>query len=211
MKAAATVLFVIAMLVSSTQTFRHVYVKWIAPSTSVLDEFKDKGELEIESAKTLDELVELYRESKQRIKEYAADETNPKITYRYDDRGRGYDERQIKEPYKSEYRIRREINNREQDLNRLFKLKFYWGAGLISSLLGLFVARKVNAWLGFSAIVGGISEMLCWTSPLFHNRISSQQFDDLLIYKLLFSLITWAMLIVLWLLVDKRNVLEKNG
>ncbi len=34
-------LFLIAIFISSTQTFRHIYVSWIHPKSSVLDAFND--------------------------------------------------------------------------------------------------------------------------------------------------------------------------
>ena len=50
--------------------------------------------------------------------------------------------------------------------------------------------------------------MLCWTSPLFHNRLLSKEFEYLLNYKLAFSVITWILLIVFWLLiVEKKGIL----
>ena len=196
MKTTMTVLFVIAMVVATTQTFRHVYVKWIEPSTSVLDEFKDKIDTEIKLAKNIGELVVLYRKAKKRVEDYESDKKNPEVRY---------SERYHKEPYKSERAIKKEINNREYDNKQLFKLMFYWFAGLFSFLIGGFVFRKFNPWLGLSGIVVGFSEMLSWTSPLFHNRILSQQFEALLNYKLIFSFITLAMLIGLWLLVDSRK------
>ena len=82
MKTTMTVLFVIAIVLSSTQTFRHVYVKWIEPDTSVLDEFRPNVDTDIESAKTLEELVVLYREARTRVKEYEGNERNPEVGHR---------------------------------------------------------------------------------------------------------------------------------
>lgn len=201
MKTTMTVLFVIAMVVATTQTFRHVYVKWIEPSTSVLDEFKDKVDTEIRSAKNLEELVVLYRKAKKRVEAYESNKKNPEVSY---------SDQYHKEPYKSKRAIKKEINNREYDNKQLFKLVFYWFAGLFSFLIGGLVFRKFNPWLGLSGIVVGFSEMLSWTSPLFHNRILSQQFEALLNYKLILSFITLTMLIGLWLLVDNKKLLDKK-
>lgn len=200
MKTTFTVLFVIAMVIATTQTFRHVYVKWIEPGTSVLDEFKDKIDTEIKSAKGLKELTEMYRKAKERVKKYESNKSNPTIKS---------GDRYHKEPYKTERAIKSEIKNREHDNKQLFKLKFYWIAGLLSFLLGVFVFRKFNAWLDFSGIVAGFSEMLYWTSPLFHYRLLSKQFVALLNYKLAFSLITLIILITLWILADKKKIFEK--
>lgn len=198
MKTTLTVLFVIAMLVATTQTFRHVYVKWIEPTGSVLDEFKDEIDSNIEKAKNLNEVTNLYREAHNKVKEYEANPNNPKIKY---------EEFNSTEPYKSEIAIKREIQNREYDRKQLFELCFYWSIGLLSVLLGIYVFGKFNQWLGFAGIIVGYSEMLCWTSPLFHTRILSLQFEHLLNFKLAFSLITWLMLIAMWLLIERKRIL----
>ena len=185
MKTTLTVLFLIAMLISTTQTFRHIYVKWIQPSDSVLDEFKDEVESEISEANTLEELVALYRDAKKKVDDYESDPTNPKIL--------SYQDRKNTEPYEAELKIKNEIEAREYDENQLFKLWFYWICGLVSVFIGIFAFHKINNWLGLAGIIVGFSEMLCWTSPLFHNRLLSQQFEYLLNYKLFFSLITWVL------------------
>jgi len=200
MRTTMTVLFVIAMLISSTQSFRHIYVKWIQPTSSVLDEFKDKAKIKAESTKSMDELIELYREAKKDVESYEDNKNNPKIV--------GYKQRSI-EPYKSATSIQREITDREHDNRTLSKLKFYWFTGLLSLIAGLFVLTKFNAWLGFSGIVVGISEMLVWTSPLFFNKALHQQFTSLLNYKLTLSIITWLIIVNLWVLIDGRNLIEK--
>ena len=111
MKTTVIVVCVLAALVSSTQTFRHVYVKWLQPRTSVLDEFKEEIETTIDEAKDLDELTALYRDAYQKVKKYEADPGSPKISSR---------ERINTEPYKSEQKIKREIITRENDQKQLF-------------------------------------------------------------------------------------------
>lgn len=202
MKTTLTVLFLLAMLVSSTQTFRHIYVKWIEPRSSVLDEFQDEVESKMAKAKTLDELVLLYRDARQKIEKYEDDPDNSPITT--------YQEQRHTEPYKTEIKIKKEIEAREYDENQLFKLGFYWCCGFLSVFIGMVTFYKVNHWLGISGVMIGFTEMLCWTSPLFHNRLLSQQFEYLLNYKLLFSLITWILLVSLWLLIEKKGFLLKN-
>lgn len=202
MKTTLTVLFLLAALVSSTQTFRHVYVKWIEPTDSVLDEFRDDTESSIANAGTLADLTILYRNAHAAVKEYESNPSNPKIEYR---------NQRNTEPYKSEQKIKKEINNREYDEKQLFKLVFYWVCGLVSLFTGIIAFIRVNRWLGVSGIIIGFSEMLCWTSPLFHNRLLSQQFQHLLDYKLIFSTVTLILLITLWLLIEKKGFLLKNN
>jgi hypothetical protein len=202
MKTTLTVLFLLAALISSTQTFRHIYVKWIEPTDSVLDEFIDDTESSIANAGTLADLTILYRNAHTAVKEYESNPSNPKIEYR---------NQRNTEPYESEQKIKKEIKNREYDEKQLFKLIFYWVCGLVSLSTGIIAFTRINRWLGVSGIIIGFSEMLCWTSPLFHNRLLSQQFQHLLDYKLIFSTITLILLITLWLLIENKGFLLKNN
>lgn len=201
MKTTITVLFLLAVLVSSTQTFRHVYVKWIEPRSSVLDEFRDEVDSNITETESLDELVTLYRNATNEVERYESNLDNPKIDH---------SKRRHAEPYETQIKIEREISNREFDANQLFKLKLYWACGFVSLLLGIFSFIRVNQWLGLAGVIVGFSEMLFWTSPLFHNRLHSQQFEHLLNYKLLFSVIAWVLLIGLWLLIENRGVFNEQ-
>jgi len=81
MRATMTTLFVIAMLISSTQTFRHIYVKWIQPTSSALDEFKDETSIKAESSKNINELMVSYREAKKAVQNY--EEINGKMDHKY--------------------------------------------------------------------------------------------------------------------------------
>ncbi len=202
MRTTLIVLFIIAMLTSTTQTFRHFYVKWIEPTNSVLDEFKNKVESGISNAKNLDELVILYQSAQANIQKYEGNPENPIIEFR-NKRGT--------EPYESELKIKKEIKNIEFDENQLYKLWFYWSCGIISLFLGIFAFKNINNWLGLSGIIIGFTEMLSWTSPLFHTRMLSQQFEYLLNYKLVFSIITWALLITIWLFIEKKDLITKHG
>jgi hypothetical protein len=202
MRATLIVLFIIAMLTSTTQTFKHVYVKWVEPTISVLDEFKNEVESDISNAKNLDELVVLYQAAQANVKIYEANSENPIIEYR---------NKRDTEPYESELKIKKEIENREFDKNQLYKLWFYWSCGMITLFVGIFTFKSINNWLGLSGIIVGFTEMLSWTSPLFHTRLLSQQFEYLLNYKLVFSIITWLLLITIWLFIEKRGLLTKNG
>ena len=63
--------------------------------------------------------------------------------------------------------------------------------------------HKQNAWLGMAAIIAGFSEMAYWTSPLNRHFGAVPEFEQLLSHKLVFSLISWGLLVALWLLADK--------
>jgi hypothetical protein len=195
------VLFVLAMVVSTTQTFRHIYVRWIEPTESVLDQFKTGVDSEIANAETLDELVPLYAQADAKVREYEDDSANTYVE--------AY-ERQNVEPYASKRKLEREISDRENRNRQLVQLRFYWIGGLASILIGVWVYGRVNRWLGMTSVIVGFSEMLFWTSPLVHGYWQGQEFLTLLNHKLALSAITWVLLIGLWLLVAKGRVLPAS-
>ncbi len=53
------------------------------------------------------------------------------------------------------------------------------------------------------AIIADFSEMAYWTSPLTRSFGAMTEFERLLTNKLLLSLISWGLLVTLWVLVDK--------
>jgi len=194
MKRLQTTLFVIAFIIIGTQSFRHVYVKWIEPRSSVLDAYQAPADTAIASAGSLKELAAMYARAHNLVQQYESKSTNPDIPlHRRDDT----------EPYASEMKLRREIETWEAQRNSIFQLRFFWTLGLLSVLLGIWCHTKWNAWLGMAAIISGFSEMAFWTSPLSRSSGAMPEFERLLGNKLVFSVITWGCLVVLWLLVDK--------
>jgi hypothetical protein len=189
------------MVIASTQTFRHAYVKWIEPTDSVLDQFKTGVDSDIATAKDISDLVDLYAAANTVVLEYEANPDNPVIE--------GYKQRTTP-PYESRFKLREEIERRENQQKQVSELCFYWASGLISILIGLWAFRKINAWIGMSAVIVGFSEMLCWTSPLLHRTWAGNEFVTLLNYKLFLSACTWAFLIVLWLSIARGNLLTES-
>jgi hypothetical protein len=189
-------LFVMGLLVLTTQTFRHVYVKWVEPTTSVLDQFNDQTEQDIAAAKSLDELVTLYAEVHRKVKE---EDLKTK-----DAKERDYS-RTEREPYKSEWKLRQAIETREGHSKKIFELHFFWACGAGSLVVGLLCYRLVNRWLGIAGVIAGFLEMLWWTAPQFRAFGSGVEFDRLLTQKIIFSLISWVLLVGLWLAVDRRQ------
>ena len=193
-------------------SFLLVNVKWIEPHGSALDEFQTEVEEEMYKAETIEELLEMYREADGAAKEaglpdLGADQATlrpyavpPGMRHQQDlDAGQ-------QEISARRFQLRHEILMREDANLQLFKLKFYWSAGLVSLLAGVWVLMRLNTWVGFSAIVVGFSEMLCWTSPLFQRALPNQQLEILLNYKLTLSIVTWIVLVAFWLLLDKGIV-----
>jgi hypothetical protein len=202
MKRLQTTLFVIAFVCIGTQSFRHVYVKWIEPRSSVLDAFRAPVDTAIASAGSLQALVAMYERAHRLVQEYERKPTNPEIPLH---------ERSQTEPYASEMKLQAEIETWEEQTKHIFQLRFFWGLGLLSVVLGIWCHTRWNAWLGMAAIISGFSEMAYWTSPLTRSFGAVPEFERLLGNKLVLSLVTWALLVTLWLLVDKWSKPRTQG
>lgn len=202
MRTFQTVMFVIAMVLATTQTMRHIYVKWVAPDGSVLDQFQTETESDIAAAQDLEELVPLYEAAKAEVEAYEADPDNPAIE--------GY-RRQTTEPYESEIKLRQEIERREYWNRQVVELLFFWAGGAISVSIGVVVFRKINVWLGMSGVLVGYTEMIFWTSPLLSLRYTGGEFETLLNIKLILSAVTMISLIVLWLSNTRGLLLSREA
>ncbi len=195
MRSLQITLFILGMITIGTQTFRHVYIKWIEPTGSVLDEYREPVEEEIALSEDLDELLALYDEAHNRVQAAGTDVTQPENPF----------QRSMREPYRSEQRIRRAIEQWEAQSKRVFELYFYWMLGLASITGGLVAYTRINRWLGMVGIITGFTEMAWWTSPLLRTFGPQGQFERLLSAKLVLSLISAGLLVALWLLMEKRR------
>ena len=70
MKRLQITLFVIAFVILGTQSFRHLYVKWIEPRSSVLDSFRVPVDTAIASATSLGELVAMYEQAHSAVQDW---------------------------------------------------------------------------------------------------------------------------------------------
>ena len=194
MRGLQTTLFVIAFVILGTQLFRHSYVKWIEPRSSALDAFKEPVDSVISSASTLEGLVALYRQAHDSVQGYERNSANPEIPFH---------ERDDTEPYASERKLRREIEQWEMRTKEIFQVRFFWALGFLSVVLGAWCHKKWNAWIGMASIIAGFSEMAYWTSPLLNTFDALPEFERLLNTKLFLSLVSWTLLTALWLWHDK--------
>jgi len=188
-------LFVLGLLVLGTQTFRHVYVKWIEPQGSVLDAYREDVEEDIAASKDLDELTALYEKARDARK--AWEKANPEATHQ-----ERYTENVIK-IFAEEGSVEQAIRQVEAQAKSLFDLRFYWICGLLSIAVGLLAYHRINRWLGMAGLITGFTEMAFWTSPLWRAGGPQGEFEKLLTTKLVLSLISLALLIGIWLKSDR--------
>jgi hypothetical protein len=206
------VLFILAMLIITTQAFRHVYVRFLEPRTSVLEKY-DQTETEkaIKKAQSLDELLTMYDPAKKVVDELNKQKTKEEENKTKDELDlfrEKFDKIHEKE-YARESDLRYAIQDWEHKSKQIYELRVFWAFGLALCLIGtLFILCK-RPWFGMSFIIPGAVEMIWWTSPSLGFGGCPLEYDRLLINKLVFTLITFLLIIIWWCLTGKIRSEQK--
>ena len=170
----------------TVQSFRHLFVLLVEPRTSVLDKY-EPAENELAESHTLDELLARYDEARLRVKSWEQGKTAVQIR-----------EQQWDEPYASADRLKQAIASWEEHHRQIRELNFYWWGGLACLVAGLGAYRRVHPFLGFAFLVIAFAEMIYWTSPAFRGWSSGEEFERLVLWKLIYSLATLGLLLAAW-------------
>jgi hypothetical protein len=198
-KITLVILGLLALLIVGAQTFRHIYVRWVEPRGSVLDQFESQTEKDIAASKPLEDLVARYAETKKRVDEDEAKReaeeakrppNSPRDTSDY--------ERFQREPYKSKQQLEQAIHERESHGRQLSELHFYWWCGIVSAVIGFAAYFRLNNWFGLSVMILGYIEMMYATCPSFRSFGAAQEFDTLLTTKVVYSVLTVISVLVFW-------------
>ena len=187
---------ILVFLALISQTIRHVYMLWIEPRGSVLDKYDKPRKSEIDAATSLDELMRRYEPVRKQV-----DEARQARAKAAAEPGAGsgvppyLEERE--EPFRSERELSQAIREWEQKSKEIRELWFFWTVGLVVLVLGMVLYRK-NRWFGLTLIIAALAEFIYWTSPTFFG--GTREFDRLLWNKLLFTLVSLVLLIiVIWI------------
>ncbi len=190
MKSFQTTMFVLLGMVLSTQTCRHVYVKWIEPRGSVLDEFRDPVERGLADVDDLADLRDRYAKAHAEAQAYESSRGMRDVDLA----------RRTDQPvFEAQRELREAIERVEAQDRARFQLWFYWLVGLASIAAGLVAYARLNPWVGMVGILTGFVEMAVWTSPLWRSWGPQRRFDELLTLKLVLSLASVALLLTVWL------------
>jgi hypothetical protein len=178
-------LFIIAMVSVTGYTIRHMYLKWIDPRSSVLDKYEKPITSEIKNASSLKQLEQLYADAHRKVQ--AADSVDSvKHMEPY--------KRSDLEIYRNENELRNAIEEWEAKSREIFKIRFYWGVGLVLVVIGFILYKRVDPWLGITTLITGFGEMVYWTSPTFFYG-AGFEYDHLLDNKIVLSIATLVLLV----------------
>jgi hypothetical protein len=163
----------------------------------VLDKYDQPLKGEIEKATSLQELVARYDKVRKEVDAKRQERQQQEQTQTQKDRM--YFENGQTEPFKSEIALRAAITDWEKKSAEIRELRSYWFAGFIFFVLGLVIYRKGGRWLGLTLLIIAFSELIYWTSPTFFGP-GTQEYDRLLLNKLVFSVVSLLLLLsVIWL------------
>jgi hypothetical protein len=176
-----------ALLHVTIQSFRHVYVLLLEPRTSVLDKY-EPAMREVADSPNLAALVARYDEALARVKRWEQGKTPAEIEAR----------RWTDEPYHTAELLKQAIQTWEEHHRQIRELNFYWWGGLACFLTGLAAYQRWHALLGFAFFLIAFAEMIYWTSPTIRGWSSDQEFQRLLLWKLLYSLATLGIVLAWW-------------
>lgn len=196
-------ILILSLLVLMTQGARHIYVRYIEPRISALDQFEDSDAKKvIRSAKSLSEIMSEYEPARRRV-----DELNKELKTQLSEQTRDeyymYEQKwreDHREEYKREEELKSAVKDWENRSKEILELRVFWSFGFSFFLLGAFLISRERGWIGLAMIIPGIVEMVWWTSPSFRFVGSPLEFDRLLNNKLGFTIATILVLVVAWIL-----------
>jgi hypothetical protein len=206
MKALKITVFLLAVLVLTTQFARHIYVRYLEARGSVLDRYEQtETRKAIKGAGSLDELVSRYDAAKKRVDELDKQRKKAEANKSKDDRDVLRDKfgEEYKEDYERESDLKAAIQEWEKRSEEIYELRVFWLFGFAFFLAGAFLLVKGREWPGMAFIVPGIVEMIWWTSPSFRFAGSPIEFERLLMNKLVFTVITLVLVFAAWVMHER--------
>ncbi len=200
MKGLQITCLVLAMLALTAQSIRHLYVKYFEATASVLDKYDKKPiDQDIQSAKSLAELVAQYDPLRKQadLLDAQLDKELQNIPEdkKWEHRSEFTDAH--KKDYEPERKLRAAINDWESKANEIRELRIFWFFGLGLYVLGGALYFK-SRWVGLSLLIAGVIEMIWWTSPSFRLGGTVAEFERLLNNRLLFSILSLALVLLAW-------------
>jgi hypothetical protein len=181
--------FLIGMLIVTSQTVRHLYVRVYYDIPSVLDKYDDEIDKKIKHSSSLDTLLLHFDKAYNEVIVFEKDKTEEELKEVNKNRD---------EPYNSKTKYKKAIRDWEKKEEKIHEVIVFWIVGLILVLLGSLIYYRKGKWLGLSLIIVGFVEMIWWSSPSISTSGSHIEFLKFLNIKLFLSLISISILIVLW-------------
>ncbi|MBT8082550.1 MAG: hypothetical protein KJP08_01005 [Gammaproteobacteria bacterium] len=199
MKAFQITLLILFAAVLSTQAIRHVHLYatgYEEPLSVTAPGFPAEARMRIRMEESTDELMAEYEDTRRQIGEltkqdpsmqpYALNQENPELYARHS-------------------ALAMELNERQRITSEIRDLWIFSIAGLVLLGSGARLYTSGHEWVGMSLIVPGFLELTWWSSPSFTLGGAVQEFDVLLINKIVLTIVSIALLYLFWSAARRRD------
>ena len=199
MKAFQTTLLILFAAILSTQAIRHVHLYVIGyeePLAVTAPGFPAEVREKIRMEESTDELMAEYEDARRQIEElskedpskqpYVLSQENPELYARHS-------------------ALAAELNERQRITSEIRDLWIFSIAGVVLLGLGARLYTSDHEWVGMSLIVPGFLELMWWSSPSFTMGGAVQEFDVLLINKIVVTVVSIALLYLFWSAARRRD------
>ena len=103
-----------------------------------------------------------------------------------------------------------ELNERQRINSEIRDLWIFSVAGLILLASGARLYSVGREWVGMSLIVPGFLELMWWSSPSFTMGGAVQEFDVLLINKIILTIVSIVLLYLFWSAARRRDAMPSD-
>ncbi len=206
MKGLQTTFFIIFSGILSVQAIRHVHLYAFGFEESILVPYQEffgmKEEIRLEAS--TDELLAEYEASKEKIKQLRDSDPTKRL----------HELRQENaEFFARSDALGTELKQRETKARELRDIWLFSIAGFILIGLGSLLYARGYDWVGISLILPGFQELVWWSAPSFSLGGALQEYDLLLVNKIILTVIAFVLIYTLWLVSRRKwqKLEDKNA
>ena len=205
MKGLQVTFLIIFSCALSTQAIRQVHQYIYGYEESIIasaeEFFEMKEEIKLEAS--TDELLAEYEASQKEIRQLReSDTTKEQFQLRQENA----------ELFARIDALRTELQQRELMARELRDIWIFSIAGFILIGLGSLLYSRGYGWVGMSLILPGFLELIFWSSPSFSLGGALQEYELLLVNKIILTIIAFVLLFGLWFVSRRKwKKLEGNG
>ncbi len=199
MKAFQTTLLILFAAILTTQAIRHVHLYVIGyeePFPVTAPGFPAEARAQARMEESTDELMAEYEATREQL-EQLIQEDPAKTTYTL--------QQEHPELFARHSALAIEVNERHRITSEIRDLWIFSIAGIILLGVGARLYVTGHEWVGMSLIVPGFLELMWWSSPSFTMGGAVQEFDVLLLNKIVVTIVSIALLYLFWSAARRRD------
>ena len=192
MKGLQVTFLIIFSCMLSTQAVRHVHQYIFGYEESIIASVEEFSEMkkEIRLEASTDDLLAEYEASQKEMRQLReSDTTKEQFQLRQENA----------ELFARSNALRKELQERESMAKQLRDIWIFSIAGFILIGLGSLIYSRGYSWIAMSLILPGFLELIYWSSPSFSLGGASQEYELLLVNKIILTIIAFVLLFWLWL------------